>query len=100
MSAPIERRDKVWLCSGCAHGFMFTLRQPVHSFSLVWATTSDDATNEKNTVDSAYCLCSHPTMVHGLGGERVDGASGKEPRAKIGVAVINCDGFKLKEEPK
>lgn len=91
MSAP-DRNDKVWICSGCAHGFMFTLRQGQRVYSLFGPSTSDDP---DKTEDSAYCLCSHPTMIAGLNTDE----NQKTPlRTKIGVQVLACDGFVLKDQ--
>ena len=97
MSAPADRRDKVWLCSGCAHGFMFTARVPMSSYVIAWGPT--DTEKDAPTKDFAHCLCSHPSMVSGLEGEQ-SGDTATTPRAKITTQIIVCDGFKLKEAPK
>lgn len=97
MSAPTDRRDKVWLCSGCAHGFMFTARVPI---SYAYILVGPDAEKgETPTRDIAHCLCSNPAMVSGLEGEQA-GDTAATPRAKITTQVIVCDGFKLKDAPK
>lgn len=88
----MDRKDKIWLCAGCAHGFMFTVRtDPPKVGAYVMAAGGETPYEQPESKDHPFCLCAHPEMLKNQSGRERE----RPTRMRIDTQIVACDGFEI-----